>query len=134
MLEYIASRDRNNAKKLAAILRGPEAGEIVAKAQEFTGIGHKTVYTVFCAPEKITAKWCAEFAEQAADKSGLEVARVEIKKENGDAVIYWTKQNCLRVYRKSGSGVDCIYENNNGLICNDVVALMCSGAGNPYKY
>lgn len=46
MLEYIAKTDRTNQAKYEAVLRGPGAGEITAMAQEFTGIGYKTVYTV----------------------------------------------------------------------------------------
>lgn len=134
MLEYIASRDRANTEKYSSLLRGPEPGEISVQAQTYTGPGYRTVYTVFCDTEKATLKWCAQFAEKAAEETGEEIARVQVNKENGETVVYWPLQNCLRVYQKSGSGVDCIYENNNGTICGDVVALMDSGCGNPYIF
>lgn len=130
MFEYIASRDGSDQEKLAAVMRGPEAGEIAATAYETGKIGYHTVYTVYCPAEKITRKWCADFAEQAAEKTGNEIFRVQVQKTNGDLVVYWTKQNCLRVYQDG----NCIYENNNGVICTDVVALMDSGCGNPYAY
>lgn len=76
MLEYIASRDRSNPEKYSAVLRGPEAGEMSVQAQAHTGTGYRTIYTVFCAAEKVTLKWCAQFAAKSVASTGEEIARV----------------------------------------------------------
>lgn len=134
MLEYIPSVGSKNPAKFAAVMRGPEPGEISAMAQKATGIGHQTVYTVFAPSETITAEWCADFAHKATAAANETIARVEVKKLNGDMVVFWVEHNCLRVYRGCDSVRECIYENNNGVICHDTSALMDSGCGNPYAF
>lgn len=134
MLEYIAKKDRNNPEKYAAILRGPEDGEVSIKCQVYTGIGYRTVYTAFVPNEKFTAKRCKELAEKAMSATEDEIVRIEIDRSDENMVVYWVAKNCLRVYQGSDSVRECVYENNNGTICNDIVALMDSGCGNPYVF
>ena len=134
MLEYIAKTDRQNPGKYAALLRGPEDGEIAVKCQVHTGLGYRVVYAAFVSAEKPTAKWGKAFADKAATETGEEIVRVEVNRLNDSMVVYWVAQNCLRAYRGCDSVRECVYENNNGVICNDVVALMDSGCGNPYVF
>lgn len=121
---FIPKLDRRNADKENALtnLIEEDAPYIGADGvKQYPGLPYGTrILTAFGEiPDVITAKWCQEFVSKAEDMTGEKVEHVKIVVNKNKKAHYWVKANCLRLYDAGG----CYYENNNGVICRDRVAI-----------
>lgn len=120
---YIPKFDRDNAEKTETMYRycnegAPFIGADGVKQHPGSLYGGRILTAYGDIPSVVTVEWCKEFAALTREMTGEEVEHVEVV--NGEKKAhYWVKENCLRLCDAMG----CFYENNNGVICRDRVAI-----------
>lgn len=128
--DYIGATDYNNAEKRAIIANGPQNGQMIVNAMFRTSAGtHICEMTRYCDRVNVTASWCREFADEVKALIGDAPSIVRITVSSKKAITYSVEKNCLRVFDVNGFDWRPIYENNNGIICRDSVALADCGVG-----
>lgn len=120
---YIPKTDRQDAEKTAAVNRCcaenvPSIGADGVKQYPGAFCGPRVLTAFGDVPDVITVEWCRQFVSLAQDITGEEIEHILVD-HGPKKAHYWVKSNCLRLLDADG----CYYENNNGVVCRDRVAI-----------
>lgn len=129
MFIYISKEDQNDYEKITKLFNGPNEKEMKIRICSNSN-GFMTCIGVLFMPKfnVITLDQCKEYYFIACNVIGA-TNRLEIVLNDTKEAVYLPSKNILRFFKKEGSGWTPIYENNNGCICNDQVALCDDDVG-----
>lgn len=120
---YVREKDQNDPEKIAKLFKGPDEKEMVIRAWSDSKGIIICIGSLFMPKIKIiTVEQCKEYYFIVCNVIG-DANRLEIVLSDTKVAVYLPKKNILRIFKEEGGGWVPIYENNNGYICRDQVAL-----------